>query len=442
MVEIVDYGTNFFELYDKDPRDIIVYGAGRCFQNNYKVLPKVNCVCDINAEQICSVCGFQVFLPQKIKEYTKDIYIVVFNTNQDAFWDICKKIKEYAHSAKVISFKNNIAFGYCYGITFKSYKKENDSVPISINLVCQEKVWIYKKFADRMFENLQAEGVYVTISDNSRKEADINHHIPCLNFEPFENDTLFITHIDDMKKVYLLKKQLNIAKMGICMSKETVKKLIDFGLPAEKLCYINPAHDGIIKPKKYSIGITHRCYDRYDLRKRTSALLDILDGINPEYFRFVIMGSGWEQIVFDMQNLGFEIIYYNEFDRIKYVQLMNEIDYYFFMGFDEGSMGYLDALAAGVGTIVTPQGFHLDTECPIDYPCRSVKQFREAFIDLQTKREYKSKAVRNWTWKSYSLKHLEIWNYILKNKDLSELYKNQLLYEDGIFSVMLEDCRI
>lgn len=442
MVEVINYEVDFLKLYKQEPRDIIAYGAGKCFLNNYMKLPTIDCVCDINAKQISNAAGFPVYLPKKIKEYEKEVYIVVFNTNQDTFEEICKKIDEYAYSAKIVCFKDNIAFGYCYGATFRSYRKTDDNTPIIVNLVCQEKTWIYKKFADNMYKCLRTEDIKVMISENTRKDVNINHHIACLNFEPFENDTLFITHIDDWKKIHLLKKQLEIARLGICMSKETVNKLILLGIPAYKLCYINPAHDHIIKPKKYVIGITHRCYDKYDLRKRTNALLDILEGVNPDYFKFAIMGSGWEWIVSEMEQRGFEVDYCNDFNKERYCHLMNEIDYYFFMGFDEGSMGYLDALAAGVGTIVTPQGFHLDTECKIDYPCRTVKQFHEAFMDLQKKREQKINAVSDWTWKNYSLKHLEIWNYILKRKDLSEIYRNQLLYEDGIFSVMLDDCRI
>ena len=51
-------------------------------------------------------------------------------------------------------------------------------------------------------------------------------------------------------------------------------------------------------------------------------------------------------------------------------------------------------------------------------------------------------SVANWTWNQYVLKHLEIWNYLLRRKSLSELYKNQLFYEDGIFSMLIEDNRI
>lgn len=233
-----------------------------------------------------------------------------------------------------------------------------------------------------------------------------------------------------------------MAGMGICMSKDTMETLTAYGLPRNKLCYINPGHDKVIKPKKYVIGIMHRCYDMLDVRKRATAVLNVLEGVSPAYFKFVIMGSGWDGIVGEIKRRGFEIQYYPEFDFTIYKTLFQDMDYLLYMGFDEGSMGYLDAMAAGVGTIVTPQGFHLDAGYPIDYPCSTVAQFREAFMDLQAKREKRVWAVADWTWEQYTLKHLEIWNYLLKRKSLKELYQHQSCYMDGIFSVLIEDDRV
>lgn len=97
-------------------------------------------------------------------------------------------------------------------------------------------------------------------------------------------------------------------------------------------------------------------------------------------------------------------------------------------------MGYLDALRAGVETIVTPQGFHLDVKDGITYECRTIPEFRKVLLSLQEKREKIVRTVDTWTWKNYVDKHLEVWNYLLGNEE--EIYKNQHMYEDGIFSVM------
>lgn len=442
MIKIAQYEDNFYEMYQQDKRKVIAYGAGNGLKQNFDKLADIDLICDLNAEEIKEFRGVKVIVPDELQNFKESLYIIVFIYDSITYMEVCKVLKEYQIDAVIFHYFNSISFGYSFWRTTKSYQTAETSHRLSVNLVCQDGAWIFKKFADRMCEYLSQYEVDVTISFDTKSFVDINHHIPYVAYEPFPNDTLMITHVDNMKKVMLLKKQLEIAGMGICMSKDTMDRLVSYGISRSKLCYINPAQDNIIKPHKYVIGITHKCHDMEDLRKRATALLDVLESVDPLYFKFLIMGAGWNKIIERMRERGFEVIYYPEFEYDTYNALMQEIDYFLYMGFDEGTMGYLDALAAGAGTIVTPQGYHLDTNCQIDYPCCTVSQFRDAFLDLQKKREVRIQAVSNWTWENYALKHLEVWNYILKRKNLKELYKNQSCYNDGIFSVMVEDNRI
>lgn len=443
MIELVRYEDNFWELYKKEPRKIIAYGAGKCFEDNYDKLPEIECVCDKNTElEGSTIKGIKICQPEVLSKYNEEIYIVVFTYNSAIFWEIFEQINKFKICAKVLCSQSNIAFPCTYLESVQSYHKINFANTYTVNLVCSDQTWILRKFADRMQVCLEERGIRAFISTDTRQDADINHHIQGGYYKPYSNDTLMITHLDDYRKLEILKRQLEVARMGICMSRETLETLKASGIPANRLCYINPAHDAVVKPRKYTIGITHRCYDTYDVRKRTDALLEMVEGISSDYFRFIIMGSGWERIIDGLRGKGFGVQYYDKFDYDIYVNIMQELDYYLFMGFDEGSMGYLDALAAGVGTIVTPQGFHLDTDCKIDYPCRTVEQFRKAFIDLQRRRQEKVDAVKDWTWGNYVNKHIEIWDYILMRKDLKQLFQNQLRYEDGIYSMLIDHNKI
>lgn len=444
MVELIGFEEDFLELYKREPRKIIAYGIGQCFRDNFDKLPQITYVCDKNADLIDgAVNGIKVCRPKELSECRDEIYIVVFTYASDIFWEIFEQIKEYDINAKVLCIQNNIAFTpNIYTATTKSYKKVNFEGTYTVNLVCGDRGWILRKFAERMKQYLDESGVRAYISNQSRSDVEINHHIQGGYYKPYANDTLMITHLDDYKKLSILKRQLETAGMGICMSRETMEMMKTYGIPANKLCYINPAHDGAIRPKKYKIGITHRCYDTYDVRKRETAILDIVEGVNADYFKFIIMGSGWEWIVDKLRSKGFEVQYHNAFDYDTYNQLMQDIDYFLYMGFDEGSMGYLDALAAGVGTIVTPQGFHLDVDCNIDYPCRNVTQFHNALMDLQRRRLEKTEAVRDWSWGNYVKKHMQIWDYLLMRKDLNELFQEQLKYEDGIYSTLINHNKV
>ena len=221
------------------------------------------------------------------------------------------------------------------------------------------------------------------------------------------------------------------------MSKDTYNKLIASGVKRNKICYINPAQDGQIMPKKINLGFTHRTYN--DNRKRESMILDICKEINPAVFRFSIMGSGWQDIVAKMTEMGFEVDYYDTFDKQKYNELILGLDYYCYFGFDEGSMGYLDAVAAGVGTIVTPQGYHLDTGCDITYPVETIYDIIDVLRSIQNEREKHIRFVENWTWKKYTEKHVEIWEYMLGIKTLDALLQTRGWYQDGIYSLLLND---
>src|SRR5262249_26027395 len=153
----------------------------------------------------------------------------------------------------------------------------------------------------------------------------------------------------------MIGQQLKNIEMGICMSSDTVRKLIRSGIPGEKLCYINPAHDGAVKPRKLILGITSKVQSSGC--KREKILTEIADHISPTDFKFVIMGAGWDEIVNDLGSKFIEVDYYDHFDYDLYCGLIPRLDYYLYFGQDEGSMGFVDALAAGIPTIVTPQGF-------------------------------------------------------------------------------------
>lgn len=306
-----------------------------------------------------------------------------------------------------------------------------------------ESGWIIYKFGKTVYDTLINLGYDATISNAFDPNADINHY-----FQPNtigyskttkvnDKTTFMITHIDTMLKLDQILELTKKGAIGICMSKETRDRLIACGVKPNRICYINPAQDGEITPKKITLGFTYRTYP--DNRKRDDIIVDACEGIDPNVFRFSIMGAGWDEIITRLKEKGFEVEYYPEFDKKKYNELMPSFDYYCYFGFDEGSMGYLDAMAAGIGTIITPQGYHLDSGIEITYPVSTVDDIRNALLDIQAKREKHLNFVKTWTWENYTKKHIELWKYVLRNEELSVLLSNRGNYQDGIFSLLLDD---
>ncbi len=137
--------------------------------------------------------------------------------------------------------------------------------------------WILGKFARKMSEYLGELEVEVTLARKPDPDADVNHHICYVNYEGFSDgiNTLMVTHVDSVGKLRLLKHQLDTADLAVCMSAHTMQNLQGAGLPGNKICYVNPAHDGVLSPRRLRIGIMTRLYD--DGRKNEAAFEAMLD---------------------------------------------------------------------------------------------------------------------------------------------------------------------
>ena len=286
---------------------------------------------------------------------------------------------------------------------------------MKVNIICGEdlNVWIVGKFARKLNDELNEMGIESGISQDSDTKADVNHYIiySAYNGERTKVDTLMVTHIDTLGKFRRLRGQLKIADMGVCMSSNTVENLVEAGIPREKLCYINPAHDGLIKPRPITIGITTKIYR--DGRKNEHYMIDLIKHIDPKEFKFKIMGDGWKSIVDTMRKKMFDVEYHEEFDYEIYKELMPTLDYYLYFGKDEGQMGFIDALAAGVPTIVTPQGYHLDAVNGITYAINNFGDVLNALNEIALKRRRLTNSVSSWTWKEYAKKHVMLWTALL-----------------------------
>lgn len=432
MVHFMKYEDSITEACNRKDRRTVIYGTGQYAKSYGHYIPNISYVCDTYAKEGTLFSGMRILCPQELESIKEDLNIIILTKRPKNIREIKALLADLEIEAYVFEFGNNIAFDCYHPELKKTCRREIKTV----NLVCYEGTgWILGKFALRMQEQLEKRGIRAVISQRADEDADINHHIDFCMYEPVADnrDTLMITHILHRDAAEMAIHQLKTAHMGICMSKETMDRLVLLGAPREKLCYVNPAHDGVIRPKKFILGITNKTHD--DCRKKEGALISLCKVLDPDYFAFKIMGSGWNDIVASIKSMGFQTDYYGEFDYDEYVKLIPSLDYYLYWGFDEGSMGYLDALAAGVETLVTPQGFHLDVKDGITCPCRTVKDFADILLQLQEQRKKKTESVREWTWEKYVDKHMKIWNYILGNVEEESFYENQHLYEDGENSV-------
>jgi hypothetical protein len=313
---------------------------------------------------------------------------------------------------------------------------------IKVCLILKDRGWILEKMATRLIEQLPNWNVAGEIVYEPSPTADVNHwmYYNDLQGDLFSRNTLFITHVDRPIKLYILKQRLKKADVGICMSRMTLNQLISSDIPPNKLCYITPAHDGNVKPKRIVIGITSQI--RSDGAKREHILVKMAQTIRLDIFHFEILGPNWGNVIPYFEAAGATVNYTagSNKDNVEYLRLVreyiNRFDYYLYMGWDEGSMGFLDALAAGIPTIVTPQGFHLDINGGITYPFIDSKQLCSIFEKLATERQLRIDSVSRLTWSEYARKHALVWHALVEGQRED---MNRLLHDEDNYGSPLPD---
>jgi hypothetical protein len=271
--------------------------------------------------------------------------------------------------------------------------------------------WILGSLTINLERELRSQGVDVVIADRAQPTADINHHIIYTGYDgsPSSIDTLMITHVDTADKVALLKRQMQVAEMGVCPSSDTMNKLVALGLPRRRLCYANfpSPQRGMIERRRTRIGITTRCHPHGS--KREYLLGGLAQHLPRGEFEFHIMGSGWDCVIDELRRNGTEVVYYGDFETERYRRLWQSLDYYLYLGQDEGSTGLLDALEAGVPTIATPQGFHLDLHRGLVHSVDDLDDLVTVFGRLAEDRLCLRASVAHLDWTDYALKHLALW---------------------------------
>jgi hypothetical protein len=293
---------------------------------------------------------------------------------------------------------------------------------------------IIEKIAIRLNENLNEQGVFSKIINKPTNDVDVNHFMMYYYAEPIAlvKNTMFITHVDFDWKLESLKEKIKYVDKGICMSRMTMMRLADEGIPKKSLCYVPPGHDSLVKPRKIKIGITSNLYN--DGRKREWMLLELSKETWARNFQFEIYGKGWARVGEQMRCNGVEVNLYQggEDYQKDYEEVLKAIpyfDYYLYLGLDEGSMGTLDALAAGVPLIVTTEGFHMDLNVKIDHPFLTYKEFLSILQRLFINKNNRTSAAATLSWQEYAIKHISLWEKLCfsknkKNQTVSKNYQN------------------
>ncbi|MCC7071722.1 MAG: glycosyltransferase [Deltaproteobacteria bacterium] len=297
---------------------------------------------------------------------------------------------------------------------------------VNLLLNANNRAWIIQKIAERFRDQLPAFGAEATITESVDASADVVHHMSWAFAEQTpQPSTMFITHLDDPLKMQEARARLRRdVRLGICMSRDTMQQLIDHGCPPSSVYFIGPAHDGLARPRRIVLGLTTRLYP--DGRKREALLHEIAERMDLSPFEFQIFGIGWERTAERLRAAGALVHDHGESDDYRkdyqaILEALPRFDYYLYLGLDEGSLGTLDALAAGVPTIVTPQGFHLDLPGGITHAVLTADDLQRVLTDIAAAKQTLWKAVEQLTWTTFVQRHAEVWRALLAGAPLPAL---------------------
>ena len=304
---------------------------------------------------------------------------------------------------------------------------------INFVLNSQNANWILEKFAHRTTTELIKLGHDARINPEPIQNFDINHYLS-YNFvlNPPPNSTVLVTHIDDRLKLQYLKnlsKNQNIASL-ICLSRYTKNFLISEGLPKDRISSVPPSVDTFPPVRVIRIGLSSYIYK--DGRKNESWLQRLCDDISLAGFEFHVFGSGWEKTCERLLESG-AIVRYTKAtadftdDHRAILDSLKVVDYWMYLGFDEGSMGCLDAALAGVPLITTPQGFHLDLPGGIAHEISSYEALKSLLTQLKTRFLSENEIHEYYSWKRYAQECLTIWegDYGYSSKTLIKIGESE-----------------
>lgn len=181
---------------------------------------------------------------------------------------------------------------------------------------------------------------------------------------------VFVYHVDDFLKQLrvfsLLIKQYNL----LVLSEDSRNRIDRWSmfLFSERIRSVGIASDLSDFRKSFTgrrvvCGVASHVYP--DKRKNEDWIIRIAKYLNPEEIEFEFIGKRWDKVVNHLLQLGFKATHHsiNESfgdDYKSIIRIMESWDIALYMGYDEGSLGILDAILLNKDVLVSSQGFHLE----------------------------------------------------------------------------------
>lgn len=310
--------------------------------------------------------------------------------------------------------------------------KKNSSVEIILDPNSQG--WILDKISTKLQTEFFALGVNCSVLSKPKYESSvvfwIHYSDKTINFSETRDykgiSSALVTHVDDSLKLARIRKLYLQGIDLVFMSKEhahNIASSIGMNLPAFNILI---GSDLAVPRNIFKVGIVSRCYP--DGRKNEHWLLEFATKGLLENVELTIIGSGWGKVIKNLRNLGVSVLVLDGHENpypiySEILRAQADFDLFLNFGFDEGSLGALDAFLLKTDLLVSFHGFHIEfnlTEesyvLDLDDACVKFESKKEKFFSDQ-------ESLRQWSWSTMAIDLLRHWDILSETERISSSHK-------------------
>jgi hypothetical protein len=232
-------------------------------------------------------------------------------------------------------------------------------------------------------------------------------------------NTFLVPHVDTQEKEVTLRRLVEAGGIPIFMSKQhalEISKRLDLPeLPRSIL----PGSDVAGLQEKLRIVISSNFYP--DGRKNEHYFTLLAKEYSLRNFHFTFIGKSWKQTGKQLEKSGATVEFLDPSDRgyLGYktqVDLIRGFDLFLYLGFDEGSLGSLDAYLLGVPLLISRQGFHMEFEETKNLRLfANYEEFVAQLMQIEIRGRPSNEVAKKWTWYSYASAHQQLWESLSVN---------------------------
>ncbi len=285
--------------------------------------------------------------------------------------------------------------------------------------------WVLEKIAKKIVDYWPKTNKPI-ISNLPKSSFELTHWMHYMNVPPEylkyskSIHTVQVTHVDSQLKLNYLEKLVKLGAIPIFMSQQHSEQVSGQIHDKFESHVILPGSDVALFSNRIRILISSNFYP--DGRKNENFLINLAKEVRLDGFHFTIIGKSWGRVAKFLIEAGAQVKLFSpqDLDYPSYeaqLGILKGVDCYLYLGFDEGSLGSLDAYLSGTPMIISKQGFHLEFKSRPDIVLfENFADFKKAFTRISPRNQISPSELSKWSWYSFSSSYEQLWNQLIHKR--------------------------